>query len=107
MRVSLAIEQWRGGEHYVRTLTGRLDARADEVILTIVDELRRRLGGAFTVDELVDLYEAGSGWALDLAARRAPEDPDAWDSRVIDAAFYRYLSQAQDWGGGRITAPEE
>ncbi len=106
MRLSLAVEQWRSGERWLLGLEGRLALRAEEVASAVYDELRRRLGGAFTTNELVDLYESGVSWALDLAFRVAPEDPDAWDSRVTDAAFLRYLGQAQDWGGGRIVHRE-
>ncbi|MEV4418743.1 hypothetical protein AB0L40_02060 [Patulibacter sp. NPDC049589] len=106
MRLTLAVEQWRSGERYVLGLDGRLGRKADEVVSEIADELRRRLGGAFTTNELVDLYEGGVSWALDLASRVAPDDPDAWDSRITDAAFLRYLGQAQDWGGGRIVYRE-
>lgn len=107
MRLTLAVEQWRSGERYVRGLEGRLALRAEEVAQATTDELRRRLGGAFTTDELVDLYESGVSWALDLASRVAPDDPDAWDSRVTDAGFLRYLGQAQDWGGGRVNSRED
>ncbi len=106
VRLTLAVEQWRSGERYVRDLEGRLGTKAEDVVTAVADELRRRLGGAFTTNELVDLYEGGVSWALDLASRVAPEDPDAWDSRITDAAFLRYLGQAQDWGGGRIVARE-
>jgi hypothetical protein len=102
----LAVVQWRCGERWLRGREGRLALRAEDVATAVYDELRRRLGGAFTTNELVDLYESGVSWALDLAARVAPEDPDAWDSRVTDAAFLRYLGQAQDWGGGRIVHRE-
>jgi hypothetical protein len=103
----LAVEQWRSGERYLATLEGRPSLRAEAVATATYDELRRRLGGAFTTDELVALYEQGTGWALDLAAKIAPADPDAWDARVADAAFYRYLGQAQDWGGGRLIVRED
>ncbi|MDO9409254.1 hypothetical protein [Patulibacter sp.] len=106
MRLSLAVEQWRSGERWIAGLDGRLSLRAEDVAQATYDELRRRLGGAFTTNELVDLYESGVSWALDLASRVAPDDPDAWDSRVTDAAFLRYLGQAQDWGGGRIVHHE-
>ena len=39
----------------------------ERVTARIHAELRRRLGGALTVDELCDLYDRGSGWCLDLA----------------------------------------
>lgn len=100
----LAVEQWRTGERYLERLAPAASAPAEEVAQAVAAELRRRLGGAFTVQELVDLYGSGTGWLLDLAARIAPEHPDAWDPRVADAAFLRYLRHAQDWGGGRLVA---
>jgi hypothetical protein len=57
---------------------------------------------AYTVDELVELYDRGTSWVLDLAYRVAPEAPWAWDERVIaDAAFARYVRGATDYAGGR------
>jgi hypothetical protein len=74
----------------------------ERVTAAIVDELRRRLGGRFTTDELVALYEAGSGWCLQTAMAVAPEDPWAWEAGVVvDAAFARYLREAADYAGGR------
>ena len=45
----------------------------ERVTARIHAELRRRLGGAFTVDELAELYDRGTGWCLDLAYAVAPE----------------------------------
>jgi hypothetical protein len=75
----------------------------ERVTRAIEADLRRRLGGAFTSDELADLYESqGTGWAADLAITVAPEDPYAWDVRTVaDAAFGRYLRGATDFAGGR------
>jgi len=74
----------------------------ERVSRAIEDELRRRLGGAFTSSELAALYDEGLGWTMDLAVRVAPEDPYAWDSRTVaDAAFGRYLRGATDYAGGR------
>ena len=73
------------------------------VVDSVVAELRRRLGGRFSTDELATLYTSeGTGWAADVAARTAPEDPWAWDPRIAaDAAFARYLREAEDYAGGR------
>jgi hypothetical protein len=66
-----------------------------------VAELRRRLGGRFYSEELVALYEEGSGWYLPVAMRAAPEQPWAWEAGVVlDAAFARYLREAADYAGG-------
>ena len=68
-----------------------------------VFELRRRLGGSFTTDELAALYlEEGTDWAFQIATRVAPGDPFAWDmTTVTGAAFARYVREASDYAGGR------
>ena len=74
----------------------------DRVVERILAELRRRLGGAFTIDELVDLYDAGTAWCTDIAYAVAPGAPWAWDARTTaDAAFARYVREATDYAGGR------
>lgn len=73
------------------------------VVESVVAELRRRLGGPFSTDELATLYASeGTGWAADVAARTAPDAPWAWDPRIAaDAAFGRYVREAVDYAGGR------
>ena len=99
-----AYGQWREGE---RRLAGAAphERRALERVVTAIEaELRRRLGGTFTTDELAELYAAGTDWCTDLAAAVAPDAPWAWDARTVaDAAFLRYLRDARDFAGGRRT----
>ena len=102
MPFETAVEQWQAG---LRRLE---DAPFDErpvlelVTRKVHEELRRRLGGAFTSDELADLYDSGTGWISDIALATAPDAPFAWDVRVVgDAAFARYLRNAVDYAGGR------
>jgi hypothetical protein len=97
-----ALAQWQEG---LRRLA---DADPDErrmlerVTTAVEAELRRRLGGAFTTEELADLYDEGTDWVTDLAVSVAPDDPYAWDVRTVgDAAFGRYLRSATDFAGGR------
>ena len=74
---------------------------------TLVAELRRRLGGRFSAEELAELYGHDTSWCLQLAMDIAPEDPWAWDSGVVvDAAFARYLREASDYAGGRLIPAE-
>ena len=65
-------------------------------------ELRRRLGGPFTTDELAALYgEQGTDWCFEIATRVAPNTPEAWDlTTVAGAAFARYVREASDYAGG-------
>ncbi len=100
---------WREGERRLNQAEGRARLALERVVDEIVSELRRRLGGPFTADELVALYlREGTDWCFDVATRSAPGDPAAWDmSTVAGAAFARYLRQASDFGGGRRIEADE
>lgn len=98
----LAYQQWRAGDQLVGHVDEAKRIAVDRVCDAILAELRRRLGGTFTTDELVELYDRGTSWCLDLAAATAPGAPWAWDERVVaDATFFRYVREAQDFAGGR------
>ena len=101
MTFETAIQQWRAGERRLAAAPGDERRVLDRVVDAIVAELRRRLGGPFTADELAELYDRGTSWTLQLAASVAPEDPAAWEADVADAAFARYLREATDYAGGR------
>jgi hypothetical protein len=102
-----AIYQWQQGERRLHAAPAERRARLESVTAAIVAELRRRLGGRFSAEELVVLYEAGTGWCLAVAMKLAPEDPWAWEAGVVvDAAFARYLREAVDYAGGRRTLSE-
>ena len=67
------------------------------IVAAVADELRRRVGVTFTLAELARAYDEAPTWYLDLAARVAPREPDAWDPAVaLDAAFASYSRQAAD-----------
>jgi hypothetical protein len=71
-------------------------ARA-RIVQAVHDELRRRVGLTFTTAELVRVYDKGSSWYLDLAARVAPREPEAWEpAAALDGAFATYARQASD-----------
>ena len=97
-----AREQWEEGCGGSTTRTPSRQPTLERVTREIQNELRRRLGGRFTLDELADLYDEGTGWCTDLAVEVAPDEPFAWDARVVaDAAFGRYARAATDYAGGR------
>ncbi len=74
----------------------------ERVTDALVAELRRKLGGRFSSEELVTLYNGGTSWCLQVAMKVAPDDPWAWEAGVVvDAAFGRYLREAADYAGGR------
>jgi hypothetical protein len=97
-----AIHQWREGERRLAEAPANERPALERVTARIHAELRRRLGGPFTVDELADLYDSGTSWCLGVAVEVAPGAPWAWDARTTcDAAFARYVREAVDFAGGR------
>ena len=97
-----AIYQWQQGERRMRSEPPERRPRLERVTEALVADLRRRLGGRFSADELVELYDRGTGWCLQVAMKVAPDDPWAWEAGlVVDAAFGRYLREAADYAGGR------
>ena len=102
MPFETALPQWEEGLRRLNDAPPEHRRALERVTKAIEDDLRRRLGGAFTSSELADLYDQGTGWTTDLAVATAPEDPFAWDARIVaDAAFGRYLRAATDFAGGR------
>jgi hypothetical protein len=102
-----AIYQWQQGERRLAAVPAEQRPLLRGIADAVVVELRRRLGGRFSADELVELYERGTSWCLQLAMDIAPDDPWAWDSRVVvDGAFARYLREATDYAGGRLIPAE-
>ena len=108
MRFEDAMGLWREGQRRLSAAEPSDRPALERVTNAIVDELRRRLGGPFTADELADLYTRdGTDWAFDIATRVAPGNPAAWDmSTVVGAAFARYVHEASDYGGGRRVLEE-
>ena len=101
-----ALAQWQDGLRRLAEAAPEERRALERVTRAIEDELRRRLGGAFTSGELAELYDEGTGWTTDLAVSVAPDEPYAWDARTVaDAAFGRYLREATDFAGGRRRLP--
>ena len=106
MGYETAVYEWEQGLARLRDAPPDVRPRLERVVDRIVAELRPRLGSRFTTDELAELYDRGTDWAMDLAVRAAPDDPSAWDEAIVtDAAFGRYVREAADYAGGRRTVP--
>ena len=102
-----AIYQWRAGERRLAAAPPERALQLDRVTEALIAGLRRRLGGRFSAQELVELYERGTSWCLQVAMTVAPEDPWAWEAGVVvDAAFARYLREASDYAGGTLALSE-
>jgi hypothetical protein len=99
-----ALFQWEEGEARIRDASGRDAIDLDRAARLVVEELRRRLGGSFTLGELADLYGEGTDWVSDEVQRRFSEIPIG---AAVDAGFLRYARSASDYAGGRQRLLEE
>jgi hypothetical protein len=101
---------WQEGQRRLAALAPGDRVIAERVVEELVNGLHRRLGGAFSTQELADLYiEQGTDWCFDVAVRVAPATPEAWDlTTVAGAAFARYAREAADYSTGRrLTEPPD
>lgn len=94
---------WQEGERRLRSAEPVQRVQLERVIDAVVDELRRRVGSAFGVQDLAAYYaDAGTDWCFELATRVAPAHPEAWDiTTVAGAAFSRFAREAGDYLIGR------
>jgi hypothetical protein len=99
-----ALFQWREGERRVAGAPEPARADLERAVAAVVDELRKRLGSSFVLDELSDLYGEGTDWATELAARHGAGTDAA---SVVDAAFARYAREASNFAGGRARERHE
>ena len=64
----------------------------------VLEELRRRLGSTFTLDQLVAVYTESERWLSKVIEERAPARGWALTASVAgDAAFRAYSRQAVDY----------
>ena len=99
-----ALFQWEEGEARIRDASGPEARELERATRLVVEELRRRLGGTFTLGELADLYGEGTDWVRDEVQRRFREVPIGI---AVDAGFLRYARSASDYAGGRRQVLEE
>jgi hypothetical protein len=76
----------------------RTAERLHLAVAVVTDELRRRIGGTFTLAELAGVYADAERWAREVVADQAAGP--AWPrslSLVQDAAFHLYARGAIDY----------
>jgi hypothetical protein len=98
--VELARQHWEEGFRRLqaagddRALQGRLWGQVE----TMTAELRRRVGGVYTLSELAEQYRRADTWAPQVLGERAAGA--GWmrsASIAADAAFHLYARGAQDY----------
>ena len=95
--------QWEDGDRFVeaaRDDTARYRQLAS-LVDTVVDELRRRVGQSFSLDDLAAAYSGSGDWVREVVGDALPERGSRvglGDSVAIgDAAFARYARGAVDY----------
>jgi len=95
-----ARRDWEDG-HRRLELASRDERQADrlrEQFDLVSGELRRRVGGTFTLASLAAIYPGADTWARQVVEEHAPRP--GWTrtvSMVSDAAFYTYARGAVDY----------
>jgi hypothetical protein len=98
--VASARREWEeGSRRFVHE--ARDPARADALhrqVDAVTEELRRRVGGTFTLAELAAAYDGLERWLLQAVEERAPSKGWARTAALAaDAAFHAYSRAAQDY----------
>jgi hypothetical protein len=98
--IESARQQWRLGRRRLEELRGdppvyrRVQAQVD----ALSAELRRRIGGAFTLQELADAYRSAEPWLLETLEESDPAPGWARHAAlVLDVAFDLYARGAADY----------
>lgn len=106
LRFEDLIGLWQDGERRLRAAEPGDRIALERVVAEVVDELRRRVGSNFGVQELARYYVgAGTDWCFEIATRIAPGTPAAWDMTTVSGAgFARFAREASDYRVGRRTA---
>jgi hypothetical protein len=97
--VELARHQWAEGRRALERARGdgaRLE-RLSAQVEVLVDQLMRRVGQTFTIDELADAYERSDRWVLEALDDAFPDEVPADISSSVNAAFDLYARRASNY----------
>jgi len=96
--IELARQQWAKSYESIAQTPSGIDPRVREQMETVTAELRRRVGGSFTLNELAATYEDSERWTLPAISERCYRP--GWirtASSATDAAFHLYARGARDY----------
>ena len=98
--LALARHEWAEGGRRLEAERGdgARYRRLVEQVDVVTDELRRRVGGVYTLTELARAYRDADSWARQAVSDRAPGPGWPRDlSLVLAAAFHAYQRGAADY----------
>jgi hypothetical protein len=96
----LVRHEWADGHRQLEAQRGdpRRYRRLVEQVEALTDELRRRVGGTYSLTELSAAYRDADAWARQTISDRAPAPGWPRDlALVLAAAFYAYQRGASDY----------
>jgi hypothetical protein len=99
-RVEVSRQEWEEGTRMLEASRG--DGRRYQQLLEleglVLDELRKRVGATYTLDQLVGAYGDADRWAREVLEERATAPGWARDlTTVLAAAFDVYQRGATDY----------
>jgi hypothetical protein len=98
--ISLARHEWAEADRALHAARGDR-ARYESLLAQVdvlVDDLRKRVGGTYTLADLTAAYRDAETWARPLVEERAPSPGWPRDlALVIAAAFHQYQRGAADY----------
>jgi hypothetical protein len=99
-RVEVARQEWEEGTRRLEASRG--DARRYQQLLElhglVLDELRKRVGQTYTLDQLVGTYGEADRWAREVLEERATAPGWTRDlTTALEAAFDVYQRGATDY----------
>jgi hypothetical protein len=74
-----------------------VEERLGHQVAALTSELRRRVGGTFTIGELADEYGRADIWARDVLSQQGTREWPRTLSLAEGAAFHLYARGAQDY----------
>ena len=96
--VDTARHQWAEGNRRLSEAAADPDYETLAQVEAVTEELRRRIGEHFTLDELAEVYGGDDTWVYDAVTERG--DRPGWTGKVSiaqDAAFHLYARGATDY----------
>jgi len=98
--VNVARQQWEEGNRRFESQAGNPELYLPllEQLDVVLEELRKRVGERFTLEQLADVYGGSDRWLKEAVEERM--DSPGWIrelSVVQDAAFHNYAKGATDY----------
>ena len=100
VEIESARREWEDGQRRLSDYAD--DSRERERLLAqveaVTEELRRRVGGTFTLAELTRAYAGADAWSREIVSQRAPAPGWPRTLSLVEAtAFHHYARGALDY----------